>query len=192
MLEMTLVATRHETPLPTLVELAASGDTEAFEQLMIQTQTRVMAMTWRMLGNDADARDATQEVFLRVYKNLGRIRQDRDLFAWLYRVSVNVCRDIARSRRRHVERFAPLETDVAAPGAADSAVRELTRREERERVARAIATLPDKERAAILLRDVEGLPTEEVAKILESSATTVRSQISSARKKLRSLLGGGR
>ena len=64
--------TQTQTSLTRLIERAASGDTAAFEQLMIHSQQRVMAMTWRMLGNEADARDASQEVFLRVYKYLAQ------------------------------------------------------------------------------------------------------------------------
>ena len=66
-----------QTSLALLIERAAAGDTAAFEQIMIQAQQRVMAVTWRMLGNEADARDASQEVFLRVYKYLKRFRQDQ-------------------------------------------------------------------------------------------------------------------
>ena len=72
--------TQTQTSLTLLIERAASGDTAAFEQIMIHSQQRVMAMTWRMLGNEADARDASQEVFLRVYKHLGRFKQDQDFF----------------------------------------------------------------------------------------------------------------
>ena len=194
MQDMALDSIRHEQPLTTLVELAAMGDREAFERLMTLTQPRVMAMTWRMLGNEPDAKDAAQEIYIRLYRNLALFDREHELFAWLYRIAVNVCRDIGRDRRRRQERFSsldavsePRETAVAA--GQENAV---ARREEREAVARAIATLPEKERAAIVLRDVEGLDTDEVARILQSSATTVRSQIHSARKKLRALLGGSR
>lgn len=176
--------------LALLVERAAGGDTAAFEQIMIHSEHRVMAMTWRMLGNEADARDASQEVFLRVYKYLGRFRRDQDFFAWLYSITVNVCRDFLKKRQTHSNRFVPLVSDtnepdleIAAPGA--SAETAAVQAQERELIAKAIATLPFKERSSLVLRDVEGLSTEEVARIMKSSATTVRSQISSARKKIR-------
>src|SRR6187200_775578 len=91
-----------------LIERAVSGDTVAFEQIMIHSQQKVMALSWRMLGNEADARDASQEVFLRVYKYLKRFRQDRDFFAWLYGITVNVCRDSLKMRQNHSNRFVPL------------------------------------------------------------------------------------
>ena len=188
-LEMPLLVdaqTRDRDSLTLLIGRAAEGDKAAFEQIMVHSEQRVMAMTWRMLGNEADARDASQEVFLRVYKYLGRFRRDQDFFAWLYGITVNVCRDFLKQRQNHASRFAPTEKaafDVAAPeGDAESM---LVQTQQRELIAEAIADLPFKERASIVLRDVEGLSTEEVARIMNSSATTVRSQISSARKKIR-------
>lgn len=182
--------TQTQTSLTLLIERAASGDTAAFEQLMIHSQQRVMAMTWRMLGNEADARDASQEVFLRVYKYLGRFKQNQDFFAWLYTITVNVCRDIAKKRQHHSDRFISLgpgndEEAYAVPAAGDDAEEARLHTQQRELIIRAMATLPDKERASIVLRDLEGLATDEVARIMKSSSTTVRSQISSARKKIK-------
>src|SRR4029077_17051346 len=118
--------TQTQTSLTLLIERAASGDTAAFEQIMIQSQQRVMLMTWRMLGNQADARDATQEVFLKVYKYLGRFKQDQDFFAWLYTITVNVCRDLAKKRQHHSDRFISLgasneEEAYGVPAAAEDA-----------------------------------------------------------------------
>ena len=149
-----------------------------------------MAMTWRMLGNEADARDATQEVFLRVYKYLRRYKQDQDFFAWLYGITVNVCRDAAKKRQQQSDRFMSFH-EGAGEGAFEVVAQQenaddtLIHTQQRELIARAMATLPHKERASIVLRDVEGLSTEEVARILKSSANTVRSQVSSARKKIK-------
>jgi RNA polymerase sigma-70 factor (ECF subfamily) len=182
--------TRNQTALALLVERAAAGDTAAFEQIMIHSQQRVMAMSWRILGNEADARDASQEVFLRVYKYLGRFKQDQDFFAWVYRITVNVCRDMLKKRRPESDRFGSFATDSSAevleiPFEQVDAEQTLIQAQRRELISRAIATLPFKERASIVLRDVEGLSTDEVARVLKSSSTTVRSQISSARKKIR-------
>ena len=182
--------TQNRASLTRLIERAAAGDTAAFEQIMIHSQQRVMAITWRMLGNKADARDASQEVFLRVYKYLGRFNQEQDFFAWLYTITVNVCRDIAKKRQRHTDRFISLdaggrEEAFAVPGQNEGADEALMYTQQRELIARAMDTLPEKERASIVLRDVEGFSTDEVARIMKSSSTTVRSQISSARKKIK-------
>jgi RNA polymerase sigma-70 factor (ECF subfamily) len=184
------VLTRNQTSMNLLVERAAAGDKSAFEQLMVNSQQRVLSVCWRMLGNEADARDATQEVFLRTYKYLGRFRQDQDFFAWVYGISLNVCRTFLKKRQRHTERFTSLvaeEGEGSLIPAADSVDGEeaLLAQQRRRLMSQAIATLPYKERASILLREVEGLSTEEVARVLKSSSTTVRSQISSARRKIR-------
>ena len=182
--------TPDQTSLALLIEHAAAGDTAAFEQIMIHSQQRVMALTWRMLGNEADARDASQEVFLRVYKYLKRFRQDQDFFAWLYGITVNVCRDSLKKRQSHSDRFVPL-SDGAAGMAFEITAEHVdaesivVQAQQHELIAKAIALLPFKERTSIVLRDMEGCTTEEVAQVMKSSATTVRSQISSARKKIR-------
>lgn len=178
------------TWLALLVERATAGDTAAFEQIMIHSQQRVMAMSWRILGNEADARDASQEVFLRVYKYLGRFKRDQDFFAWVYRITVNVCRDMLKKRQHESDRFGSVAADSTAelleiPFEQVDAEQALIQAQRRDLISRAIATLPFKERASIVLRDVEGLSTDEVARVLKSSATTVRSQTSSARRKIR-------
>src|SRR5689334_10346638 len=81
-------------------ERAKSGDVAAFEEIFDSYQRKVLLTAWRILGNREDARDAAQEVFLRVYKYLGRFRSDQDFAAWLYRIIVNVCRDHAQKRGR--------------------------------------------------------------------------------------------
>src|SRR5690242_14910457 len=81
-------------------ERAKTGDVAAIEQIFDRHQRKVLLTAWRILGNREDARDAAQEVFLRVYKYLGRFRSDQDFAAWLYRIIVNVCRDHARKRGR--------------------------------------------------------------------------------------------
>ena len=181
------VLIRKQTSLALLIKRAAAGDTGAFEQIMIHSQQRVMAVTWRMLGNEADARDASQEVFLRVYKYLGRFKQDQDFYAWLYRITINVCRDMLKKRRHQFSLFASDHEEEAREVASEQhdAEQTLMQAQRRELIIKAISTLPYKERASIVLRDMEGLSTDEVARILKSSSTTVRSQISSARKKMR-------
>ncbi len=171
-----------------LVECALDGDRAAFEQIMIYSQQRVLAMTWRMLGNEPDARDAAQEVFLRIFKYLKRLDPKKDFFAWVYSITVNVCRDFANRRQKHGGKMFSLDYDDSAfelASDAESADENLVRDEQRKMIGRAIASLPEREKAAIVLRDFEGLPSDEVAAILGSSPTTVRSQISSARRKIK-------
>ncbi len=179
-LTMTSAAEASESPEPvTLLRLAKAGDAAAFEQLIVLHERRVFLTALRLLRCREDAEDAAQEVFLRLHKHLRRFDDTREFPPWLYRVTVNVCRDLARSRQKG---WAP---EVGEPWHVEDPTAEYERREQKRIVEEALGRLPEKERAAIVLRDLEGLPTKEVARILGSTAATVRSQVSSARLKIR-------
>ena len=169
-----------------LVLRARAGDPWAFEQLMICFQKQVLCTAARILRRQEDAKDAAQEVFLRLYRYLSRIRPE-SLRSWLYRVTVNVCRDMAGKNRRFPE--ADLEADAVErkvfrveDSQAEAGIR---LEQQREILQSALQALPFKERTALVLRDIEGLSTEETARIMRSTTSTVRSQISSARVKVR-------
>jgi RNA polymerase sigma-70 factor (ECF subfamily) len=177
-------------PDAALVERARAGDAAAFEQIIVRSQRRVFSTAWRLLGTKEDAQDAAQEVFLRAYRYLGGFDTRQDLAAWLHQITVNVCRDIARKRGPGSAVHASLETErelgtIEALASGADAEADAIRAQERAMVTRAIADLPEKERAAIVLRDIEGLTTEEVARALGSRPATVRSQLCSARAKIK-------
>lgn len=164
------------------LERAMAGDRAAFDELLRCYERRVLMTAWRLLGSKEDAQDAAQEVFLRLYRHLHRVDPQRPLLPWLYRMTVNVCHDLHRKRRR--EAAIPVEEVDPASMTADPAG-EIARAEQKRMVAAALQTLTEKERAAVVLRDIQGLATSEVAGILGSSETTVRSQICSARVKIK-------
>lgn len=168
--------------LADLAVRAAAGDEEAFEALLAATQRRVSALAYRLLGSREDARDATQEVYLRVHRSLKGFRPQEDLQGWLYRIALNVCRDHLRRRRPAL----PIE-EHAEPSVNDDVEGRLLESQRGDLLRRALAALPPKERFAVVMRDLEGLPTVEVARALGSSAVTVRTQICSARKRLKAL-----
>jgi RNA polymerase sigma-70 factor (ECF subfamily) len=163
----------------TMIEAARSGDAATFDLLMRRYERMVLGTAYRLAGNIEDAEDASQEVFLRLYRNLARL-DSVNLAAWLYRVTVNVCHDARRRRANTV----PVEDapEVAAAGDPQQFAREAERR---SLLLRSLRTLSEKERAALVLRDLEGLSTTEVAGVLGSKVATVRSQISKARLKMR-------
>ncbi len=165
-----------------LVRRARAGDLAAFERLMVLHERPVFATALRLLGRREDAQDATQEVFLRLHKQLARFDDIRQLSPWLYRVTVNVCRDLYRSRQD--ARILPLD-QVPAPAVAVDPLADLTAAERKQIVAQGLRTLADKERTALVLRDIEGLSTREVARILGTREATVRVQVARARLKLR-------
>jgi len=170
-----------------LVALTLGGDSTAFEQIIRRYETRVMTMAARLLGTRDDARDVAQEVFLRAFKYLHRLDVQKPVEPWLMRITVNVCRDQARLRQRRQATFVGVEVSDAVDRSADPYA-DAARQQEHRILQHALAMLPEKERLAIVLRDVEGLTTAEVASILQSSETTVRSQVSRGRVRLKAAI----
>src|SRR5262245_51050834 len=101
---------KQASSLARVVARAKAGDHAAFEQLIDCYQRKVLSIAWRMLGSQEDARDAAQEVFLRVYKYLSGFRAEQDFAGWLYRIVVNVCRDQIR-KRGSADRFSSFEAE---------------------------------------------------------------------------------
>jgi RNA polymerase sigma-70 factor (ECF subfamily) len=149
---------------------------QEFDGLVAAHRQMVLRTAYRLLGNPEDARDAAQEVFLRLFKNQSTV--DGDPKAWLYRVTVNVCNDHHRGRKYAVE-LGPQRADPAP-----DPERLLTLQERKRLIVEGLETLAERERACVVLRDIEGLSTAEVAAILGVEEVTVRSQIHSARLKL--------
>jgi RNA polymerase sigma-70 factor (ECF subfamily) len=169
---------------------ARRGDLEAFDIIIRRSERRVVSVAWRILGDEDDARDAAQEVFLRVFRYLGSFRAGENFSAWLYRIAINTCRDARRGKSLRLARFPSIGEsgedflEEAGPDAhPDDAV---LRSQRRALIRRALAELADREREAFVLRDLEGLTTDEVAEVLGMRAVTVRSYVSTARSKVRS------
>ncbi len=163
------------------IRAAQAGDLAAFELLMRQHERMVLATALRLLGNMADAQDVSQEVFLRLYRNLGKLNESRGVAAWLYRVTVNACHDVRRKRPA----ADPVEYASAVPAEGADPQRSSVEAERRRVLEMSLRTLSEKERAALVLRDLQGLSTLEVAQALGSSEATVRSQISKGRIKIK-------
>jgi RNA polymerase sigma-70 factor (ECF subfamily) len=178
-----------------LVARARDGDRAAFDELVLRHEDRVYNMALRMLGNPDDALDLAQEVFLSAYRALKGFESKALFSTWLYRVTVNRCRDEMR-RRATVKHTRP--TRLGGPDADDPAADPPARtaspeeaaasREATAIVAAAVAALPDEAREAIVLRDVEGLAYEEIADVLDLPVGTVRSRLHRARLDLKGKL----
>lgn len=165
------------------IKQAKAGDLDAFERILRAHERTVLRFARLLLGNGEDAKDAAQEVFVRLFKHLGRFREDGEVGPWLYRVTANVCHDLRRRRKQSMR-----AEEIEAPADAEDPEQALTAAQQRAMLAAALETLTERERAAIVLRDMEGFSTAEVARILGSSETTVRSQISTGRVKLKTFI----
>jgi RNA polymerase sigma-70 factor, ECF subfamily len=169
-----------------LVRRTLAGDTAAFERIVVRYERRVMTLCLRLLRTVDDAQDATQEVFLRAFKYLHRLDLQKPIEPWLMRMTVNACRDIARKKLRRHQTFS--ETPAVETDPKDEAkdpYAGFAWEQQRQMLWRALDGLPEKEKMAVILRDVEGFTTTEVAEILGSSEGTVRSQICRGRLRIK-------
>jgi RNA polymerase sigma-70 factor (ECF subfamily) len=162
-----------------------SGDGVAFEELYHQHAARLYNLAYRMAGAALDAEDLLQEVFLLAYRKLGSFRGDSSLGTWLYRLAMNHCLDVLRSRQSRMgQQTDSLDEEGAMEPAAVPALAAVSRID----LDRAIDRLPHACRAAFLLHDVEGFGHHEVGAILGISEGTSKSQVHKARLRIRAYL----
>lgn len=167
-----------------LVVLAGGGDRQAYRMLVERHGRRVLGMARRMTGNLADAEEVAQEAFLRVWQRAGDWRERGAKFTtWLYRVVMNLCLD----RRRRAP-MAPLEAAGDPADERPSAEAAMAAEERNRHVAAALAALPDRQRAALVLNYYEGMSNVAAAAVLEISVAALESLLVRARRSLRAEL----
>ena len=173
-----------------LIKRAQRGDSDAFEELVSPYETRIFAICLRIMGNREDALDCAQDAMLRIFRALGEYRFQAAFTTWLFRITTNVCLDALRRQkvRPSTSLDAMMDEGFSPPDPAASPEEALDERESMRAVREGIAKLPADMRAALVLRDVQGLPYEEVAQILHLNLGTVKSRISRARDRLRKLV----
>jgi RNA polymerase sigma-70 factor (ECF subfamily) len=174
-----------------LVQRCAEGDEVAFAELVAEHQRMVVQLAINLLGDRDEALDLSQEVFLRVFRTIGRFRGQSSLRTWIYRIAVNQARNRHRFwRRRHRADQVSLDQHVASHGDLLSAAalgpdRLLAQKELAARLQEALDALPFDQRTAIVLREVDGLSYEEIAFSLGVAIGTVKSRLTRARHTLR-------
>jgi RNA polymerase sigma-70 factor (ECF subfamily) len=171
-----------------LLVASGAGDERAFRALVSRHLTRVLSLARRMTGNVAEAEDVAQEAFLRAWQKAPGWRTGEARFStWLYRVVVNLCLD-----RRRRKPMAPLEAAGDPLDPAPSAEATLVENQRTRIVATALAALPDRQRAALVLSYYEGVSNVEAAEALGVSVSALESLLVRARKALRAELEGHR
>lgn len=163
-----------------LVDRFVAGDRRAFDELMRAHENRVFAVCLRILADREAALDAVQETFITVYRKAGQFSGLSSFSTWLYRVAVNTCYDLLRRGRRHQATPLPDTHDPADPRGEDA----LTSAELRPDLEAALAGLADEFRTALVLSDLEGLPLQEIADVLDVPVGTVKSRVFRARRLL--------
>ncbi len=145
----------------------------------------ILGYLTRMLGDEHDAQDACQEAFLRAHRAFGRLAPGSNARAWLYRIATNCALNAARRRAGRRARTVDLDLDTLPAAPARD-------RERLRAVARAVETLPPRQRAALMLRQFQGLDYAEIAASLGGSEAAARANVYQAVRKLRASLGGDR
>jgi RNA polymerase sigma-70 factor (ECF subfamily) len=173
-----------------LVESCLAGRREAFDLLVERHQRHVYQLCYRFVGNHEDASDLAQDVFIRAYRALGKFKGEASLGTWLYRIGVNVCLNKVGAKAPKPDPLDPLlaasDERIAAIG--ESADAALLRGERAGQVRAAIARLPRKQRATLILRVYHELPHEEIAGILGSSVGAVKANFFHALNNLKKLM----
>ncbi|MBK8316115.1 MAG: sigma-70 family RNA polymerase sigma factor [Acidobacteria bacterium] len=185
----------------TLIARMKSGDLSAFDDIVEQFQPMVYMLSLRVLADPEDARDATQESFLKVYRHIGGFRGEASLKTWICRIAINQARSMERWWRRRKRKEtcsldAPLslngeddltQIDFLSSSSASPEAETLSRERERQ-LESAISRLKKDFRIAVILRDIEGLSYEEIAWVTGISVGTVKSRIARGREMLREVL----
>lgn len=177
-----------------LVSRARTGDTAAFEQLMLDSQDRVYTLCLRMTGNREDALDLAQETFFNAWRGLSSFQGNSSFSTWVYRLASNACIDFLRKRKRRQQGESPHSLDdegAPLPEPADprgSPEEELERRELRRAVERGLQALPDHHRQVLVMRELSGMSYQEIGAVLDLDLGTVKSRIARARLALKKFL----
>jgi len=164
-----------------LVARSRGGDLDSFNQLVVRWERPIYALAYRVIGREEEARDVAQETFLRAFRALGGFKGQAKFSSWLYRITLNLCRDWIRRERRTPVSQPPEGVDIIELAGetepAESIEDLVSRRELGRAVARAMAMLPEEQRTAIILKEYHGLTFQEIADLLECPLSTVKTRL---------------
>jgi RNA polymerase sigma-70 factor (ECF subfamily) len=164
-----------------LVARSVAGDHDSFNQLIRRWERPIYALAFRVLGREDDARDVCQEAFLRAFRALPGFKGEAKFSSWLYRITLNLCRDWLRRKKRTPVVQAPEGVDLvelaAAQGPAESIEDLVARKQLSAAVAEAMASLPDEQRTAIVLKEFHGLTFQEIADLQQIPLSTVKTRL---------------
>src|SRR5688572_31018299 len=164
-----------------LVALSQGGDLDSFNQLVLRWERPIYALAYRVIGREEEARDVAQETFLRAFRALKGFKGQAKFSSWLYRITLNLCRDWIRREKRTPVAVAPEGVDLvelAGEASPSESIEDLVARKEiSAAVARIMAELPDEQRTAILLKEYHGLTFQEIADMQDCPLSTVKTRL---------------
>jgi RNA polymerase sigma-70 factor (ECF subfamily) len=166
-----------------LVDRYLTGDTGAFDEIMIRYERQIYRVCYRFVDNREDAMDLAQEVFIKAFEHLPTFRRESSLKTWLYRIAMNHC---INHVKKHHQEFVEISEYTGSIRA--SAQSQMEDREQREHFRRLVKELPPKQKAILELRINEQLSYDEIAKISGRSVSTIKASVFFALEKLRKLV----
>jgi len=175
-----------------LIAAAQAGDREAFDELVRTTYADTYTLAYRLTGNEEDARDVSQEAYLRAYRAIKRFRGDAQFSTWMYRITANCAATYLGRRSRHRHDVLDDSVPLADPRTDHDPQLRADASDLRDRLARALEDLPPRLRSVVVLRDVYDLPHESIAAELGISESAAKVRLHRARNKLREQLFGRR
>ncbi len=173
-----------------LLRRAQRGDPEAFEQLIGPLEQLVWRVCWHYTGNREAAEDCGQEAMVRIWRSLESYRGDCALESWVYRIAANCCMDFLRKKKRDRSvSMEPLREQGFDPADPTPGTEEqVVAKDDRQRLRETIAALPEDQREALILTQLEKVPYEEAARALGVSEGTVKSRVNRAKARLKEIL----
>jgi RNA polymerase sigma-70 factor, ECF subfamily len=164
-----------------LVARSVGGDLDSFNQLVLRWERPIYALAYRVIGREEDARDVAQETFLRAFRALKGFKGQAKFSSWLYRITLNLCRDWIRRERRAPLAQMPEGIDLVELAGEETPSESIEQRIGRQQLGRAVskamATLPDEQRTAIILKEYHGLTFQEIADLLDCPLSTVKTRL---------------
>lgn len=162
------------------VKRCQNGDNEAMEKVYIAFKSSLLNMTYRFTGDSSLAEDLLQDIFIKIFTNIKKLRSLEAFNSWLYRIAFNTCMSFARKKKKTKEVSLKEIENIAHTEDVENSIN--------QQLEQAIKILPPKQKVVFQLHDVEGFTHAEIAKIMKSSEGTAKSQLFKARMKIRNFL----
>lgn len=177
----------------TLIEKSIQGDVASFEKLIVKYNRYVYNIAFRMMGNEEDAKDMSQETLIKAFKAIGQFKMEANFSTWLYRITINVCKDELRKRKDNVLSY---DAEINDEGTLKDIIKDenanpiliYEKLELRESIESALNKLSDDNKSVVVLKDLLGYSYEEIGEILQIPIGTVRSRLNRSRSTLKRLL----
>jgi RNA polymerase sigma-70 factor (ECF subfamily) len=175
-----------------IIQKAKAGNKRAFEQIVLEFEKSVYKFCFRFFGNEEDAMDVTQEVFIKVYRALPNFEGRSSLKTWLYRIASNTCLTLASKKKKEKESFLKSIVKWWTEDKSETPETLSIEQENREQIKRIvnqkISKLSENYRIPLILKDIEGMPIDRIAEVLDIPSGTVKSRINRGRKQLQESL----